>query len=89
LFLAKLDALIDWRPFEKYLSKNLKRRPSAAGQPPYPTLVMFKILILQFLYNLFDEGVSATIGDRISFIHFVGLPFNISKPDGTAIGPFS
>lgn len=50
---------------------------------------MFKILILQFLYNLFDEGVSATIGDRISFIHFVGLPFNISKPDGTAIGPFS
>lgn len=87
-FLAKLDALIDWRPFEKYLSRHLKRGPAAAGQPPYPSLVMLKILILQFLYNLSDDGVSAAIGDRISFIHFVGLPFNSSKPDGTTIGRF-
>lgn len=87
-FLAKLDALIDWCPFEKYLSRHLKRRPSAAGQTPYPTLAMFKILILQFLYKLSDDGVSAAIGDRISFIHFVGLPFNSSKPDGTTIGRF-
>lgn len=87
-FLAKLDALIDWRPFEKYLSRNLKRSPSAAGQPPYPDLVMFKILLLQFLYNLSDDGASTAIGDRISFIHFIGLPFNSSKPDGTTIGRF-
>lgn len=49
---------------------------------------MFKILLLQFLYNLSDDGASAAIGDRISFIHFVGLPFNSSKPDGTTIGRF-
>jgi IS5 family transposase len=87
-FLAKLDALIDWRSFEKYLARHLKPGPAAAGQPPYPAVVMFKILLLQFLYNLSDEGVSSAIGDRISFIHFVGLPFNSSKPDGTTIGRF-
>lgn len=87
-FLAKLDALIDWRPFERYLSRHLKPGPAAAGQPPYPALVMFKILILQFLYNLSDDGASAAIGDRISFIHFVGLPFNSSKPDGSTICRF-
>ena len=87
-FLVKLETLIDWRPFEKYFSRHLKSGPAAAGQPPYPTLAMFKILLLQFLYNLSDDGASAAIGDRISFIHFVGLPFNSSKPDGTTIGRF-
>ena len=32
--MAKIDQLVDWRPFEKYLAKELKRGPAAAGQPP-------------------------------------------------------
>jgi len=87
-FLAKIDQLMDWRPFEKYLAKELKRGPAAAGQPPYPDLVMFKALLLQFLYNLSDEALSHALSDRISFIHFIGLPFDSSKPDSSTIGRF-
>lgn len=87
-FLAKVDQLVDWVPFEKYLAKHLKRKPDAAGQPPYPDLVMFKVLLLQFLYNLSDDGLSSALNDRISFINFVGLPFSSSKPYGTTIGRF-
>jgi len=87
-FLCKLDKLVDWQPFDAYLAKHLKRGPAAAGQKPYPNLVMFKAILLQFLYNLSDEGLSYALSDRISFIHFIGLPFDSSKPDGSTIGRY-
>jgi IS5 family transposase len=79
---------MDWKPFEKYLKKNVKRGPSATGQPPYPDLVMFKILLLQFWYGLSDDDASLAARDRISFIRFIGLPFDSSKPDGSTICRF-
>ena len=87
-FLSKVNRLVDWQPFEKYLARELKRGPAAAGQPPYPDLVMFKALLLQFLYGLSDEALSHAMRDRISFIHFIGLPFDSSKPDSSTIGRF-
>jgi IS5 family transposase len=87
-FLAKIEALVDWKPFENYLKKNIKRGPAAAGQPPYPDLVMFKVLLLQFWYGLSDDGASQAVRDRISFMHFLGLPFDSSKPDGSTICRF-
>lgn len=87
-FLAKIEALVDWKPFENYLKKNIKRGPAAAGQPPYPDLVMFKILLLQFWYGLSDDDASQAVKDRISFIHFLGLSFDSSKPDGSTICRF-
>ena len=87
-FLSKIEALVDWKPFENYLKKNIKRGPAAAGQPPYPELVMFKILLLQYWYGLSDDEASHAVGDRISFIHFAGLPFDSSKPDGSTICRF-
>lgn len=86
--LVKMDQLIDWHPFEAYLKKHLKRGPAAAGQLPYPDLVMFKAILLQFMYGLSDDALSHALGDRISFIHFTGLPFDSSKPDGSTIGRF-
>ena len=87
-FLAKVNQLVDWRPFEKYLAKELKRGPAAAGQPPYPDLVMFKALLLQFLHGLSDEALSHALRDRMSFMRFVDLPFDGSKPDSSTIGRF-
>jgi len=57
-------------------------------QPPYPDLVMFKILLLQFWYGLSDDDASLAVRDRISFIHFTGLPFDSSKPDASTICRF-
>ena len=53
----KIETLVDWAPFEKYLARHLKRG-AAAGQLPYPGLVMFKAILLQFLYGLSDDSLS-------------------------------
>ena len=57
----KIDALIDWRPIEVLLDKELDRRPNAVGNPAYPALGMFKALLLQSWYGLSDRGLSENL----------------------------
>lgn len=65
-FLDEIDRLIDWKPLERLLNRRLKRSADAVGNPPYPALVMFKILLLQRWYNLSDEAVEEGLLDRFS-----------------------
>ncbi|MFC6519817.1 transposase [Undibacterium arcticum] len=50
-------------------------RPSRAkgGRPPYRTVLMAKILVLQQLYNLADDALEYQLLDRRSFLQFLGL----------------
>lgn len=86
--LDNIDQMIDWRPVRKKLEKSLKRSANAAGKPAYPGLVMFKCLVLQRMYNLSDEGLEEQLGDRLSFLRFVGLDVVDSVPDATTICRF-
>ena len=89
--LTKLDAinkLIDWAPIERQLHKFLKRRKNAAGKPPYPALVMFKVLVVQNLYGLSDAETEEQLRDRISFLRFAGLSINDDTPDSSTICRF-
>jgi len=86
--LAQVDRLIDWQPIEKLLSKRRAKTCDAAGQPAYPGLTMFKILLLQRWHNLSDHGVAAALRDRISFLVFCGLSFHSATPDGATICRF-
>jgi len=54
--LLKLDSLIPWESFRKPILRAL-RNPfkRSTGRPPYDVVLMFKILILQTLYNLSDD----------------------------------
>ena len=72
-FLDEIDRLIDWNTLEKLLRKTLKRVVNAVGNPAYPPLPMFKILLLQRWYNLSDTAVEEALYDRLSFVRFVGL----------------
>jgi len=67
-FLDEIDRLIDWKPFEKVLRQKLKRVVDAVGNPTYPPLLMFKILLLQRWYNLSDMAVEEALCDRLSFV---------------------
>ena len=46
---------------------------------------MFKILVLQSLYNLSDEATEYQIRDRLSFVRFLGLSLEDSVPDAKTI----
>ena len=50
--------------------------------------ILFKLLILQQLYNLSDEEVEYQTHDRISFRRFVGLSMEDEVPDATTISLF-
>ncbi|WP_440595534.1 transposase [Agrobacterium radiobacter] len=66
--LEKRNAIIPWPVFEKPLTKALKRSDgSKGGRPPFPSVLMFKILVLQALYNLSDGQAESMIQDRTSF----------------------
>ena len=67
--LEKLNGIIPWPVFEKPLAKALKRSDgSKGGRPPFPAVLMFKILMLQALYNLCDDQAEFVIQDRLSFM---------------------
>jgi len=51
------------------------------GRPPFDPVLMFKILVLQALYSLSDEGTEFQIKDRLSFQRFLGLGLDGTVPD--------
>jgi transposase, IS5 family len=87
--LERLGAEIPWELFRPLLDKvHEKERKSAAGRKPFDVVLMFKVLILQTLYNLADEAVEYQIRDRLSFMRFLGLELYDGVPDGTTVWRF-
>ncbi len=83
--LQRLD-VIDWKVFQPVLTHaSKKERKSNAGQPPYDYLTMFKILVLQRLYNISDDQTEYQINDRMSFIRFPDLTLEDTVPDAKTI----
>ena len=87
--LVKLKEIVPWTSFRNELSRiHDKERKSKAGRKPYDTDLMFKILILQSLYNLSDEAMEYQIRDRLSFMRFLNLAIEDSVPDARTIWLF-
>ena len=63
-------------------------RKSRAGRKPFDAILMFRMLILQSLYNLSDEQIEYQVRDRMSFTRFLGLEFEDDIPDGTTLWLF-
>lgn len=87
-FLDDVERVIDWRPIERFLKKKLRRHRDAVGNPAYPALCMFKVLLLQRWYNLSDQGMDDALADRISFCRFAGFSFDYDTPDASTICRF-
>jgi transposase, IS5 family len=87
--LATLGETIDWEIFRPTIEKARKKaRKSKTGPIGFDPILMFKILILQSLYNLSDEGLEYQILDRYSFSRFLGLHAASKVPDCTTIWRF-
>jgi len=87
--LLKLNATIDWNIFRPTLETiRDKEHKSKAGRPPLDTVLMFKVLVLQSLYNLSDDATEYQIRDRLSFMRFLGLTLGDRVPDAKTIWLF-
>jgi len=80
--LVGLKARIDWETFRPQLKRvHEKDRKSQAGAKPFDEVLMFKILVLQQLHNLSDDGIDYQIRDRFSFMRFLGLQLEDRVPE--------
>lgn len=87
--LERLAAVVDFELFRGPLIVALRRGPRhKGGRPPFDPVLMFKVLVLQALYSLSDEGIEFQIKDRLSFQRFLGLGLDGVVPDATTVWLF-
>ena len=66
--------IIDLEMFRPELTNALwKEEKGPGGRPPYDYVMLFKILVLQRIYNISDDQTEFQINDRMSFMRFLGL----------------
>jgi IS5 family transposase len=65
-----------------------KEAQGPGGRPPFDYVMMFKILVLQKLYNMADDKTEYQIKDRLSFQRFLGLQLCDTVPDAKTIWHF-
>jgi hypothetical protein len=73
------------REIEAVVLTPAREKKSNAGRKPIDVIVMFRMLVLQSLYNLSDEQVEYQVRDRPSFTRFLRLGLEDSIPDGTTL----
>ena len=87
--LEKLNEHIEWKDFQRPLSKFFEKEAKGpGGRPPFDYVMMFKILILQKIYNISDEQTEYQINDRLSFQRFIGIQLYDTVPDAKTIWHF-
>ena len=87
--LEQLAQVVPWEAFRPALAKVLRRsKRTQGGRPPFDAICMFKVLVLQALYNLSDDQTEYQIRDRLSFMRFLGLDLAQRIPDAKTIWLF-
>src|SRR5271169_5446042 len=90
--LVEILALVPWEKFrtdiETVVLTAAGSKKSPAGRKPIDALALFRMLVLQSLYNLSDEQIEYQVRDRLSFTRFLGLGFEDGIPDGTTLWLF-
>jgi len=83
--LQRVSELVDWGAIEALLGGL---RGGSMGAPAYPSLALFKALLLQQWYGLSDPELEEALDDRASFREFCGLVLGDETPDHTTIWRF-
>src|ERR1035437_4687565 len=89
--LEMIDRVVPFESFRGAMEAVLtpaQEKKSAAGRKPIDVMVMFRMLVLQSLYNLSDEQVEYQVRDRLSFTRFLRLGIEDRIPDGTTLWLF-
>ena len=87
--LEAIGRLVPWEEFrcaiEAVVLTADADKKSTAGRKPIDALVMFRMLVVQSLYNLSDEQAEYQARDRLSFTRFLCLGIEDRIPDGTTL----
>jgi IS5 family transposase len=84
-FLKLLDRAVDFS-FVNELCREAYNPD--IGRPAYEPQMMFKILFLQFLYDISDRRIEEEVNFNLVLKWFVGLAINEAPPDATSLTRF-
>lgn len=82
--LVKINKAFDF----DFLYEKLKSKYSDIGRHSKDPVMMLKILLLEFIYNLSDVQIARRIQTDIAFRWFLNLSINDTGPDDTTISYF-
>lgn len=86
-FLVRLNELIDWDALIDVLLpayKGLGRK----GRPPYSPIVIFKMLLVSYLYNISERQTEEWASYYLPAKEFIGLAVNEAAPDHSTLCAF-
>lgn len=87
--LQKLERTVDFESFRTELERALsKPAKGPGGAPRWDAVLMFKLLVLQRLYQLSDDQAEYQASDRLSFRRFLGLGLSDLVPDSRTVWLF-
>lgn len=87
-FLVKLNQVIAWERFTEILLPAYKGL-AEEGRPPYPPVVILKMLIIAFLYRFSERQVEEATNFHLAIKEFVGLAVDERAPDHSTLSEFT
>ena len=86
-FLRRLKDLIDWEKLTEGLADCYKGG-AEYGPIPYHPAVLFKMLLLSYLYKLSERQTEEFANDSVGARYFLGLGAHQSAPDHSSLSVF-
>lgn len=87
-FLVKLNQVIDWDSFTAVLLPAYKGL-AEEGRPPYPPVVILKMLVIAYLYRFSERQVEEATNMNLAIKEFVGLAVDELAPDHSSLSEFN
>ncbi len=87
--LKLINDVVDWGQFAPMLAEVSQKGVGIDFlRSKFDVTMMFRVFLLQTLYNMSDDIAEGIIFDRLSFRRFVGLSLTDAVPDAKAIWMF-
>lgn len=83
-FLVKLNQIIDWDAFVAPLLPAY-RGLAEEGAPPYSPVLLLKMLVIAYLYNLSERQTEEVVNFQLPVKEFVGLAVDEPAPDHSTL----
>ena len=87
-FLVKLNQVIDWEAFTEILLAAYAGQ-GETGRPPYPPVVILKMLVITYLYRFSERQVEEATNFNLAIKEFVGLAVDERAPDHSTLSEFN
>ncbi|HSW35220.1 MAG TPA: IS5 family transposase [Candidatus Limnocylindrales bacterium] len=86
-FFRKLNEMLDWRKYTQKMMRWYKGR-AEYGRPPFDPVVLLKMLLVAYLYNLSERQVEDYVNFTLPAKYFLGLGVDQFAPDHSTLSKF-